>query len=260
MTQLFLNHETHEGEPITLSGEDAHYLAHVLRRAPGDEFTVVTPAGLEAQVRITAISRTLVEGVVASLGPARPLPAAHVALYAALLKPKGWEWLLQKATEVGAAEIYPLLTEHSVVQPRSERLAAQVERWNKIAEAAGRQCQSPTVPVVHAPRELAEALRHWKAQTPQTGAQDMPGLIFELTVRDQPVAHLRSVLSGLDRPARLALFIGPEGGFSEAEFQSGLAAGLHAASLGPRVLRAETAATVAVALCLHELSAPGGTA
>jgi 16S rRNA (uracil1498-N3)-methyltransferase len=252
MTQLFLPHETRAGEPITLSGEDAHYLAHVLRRAPGDEFTVVTPAGLEAQVRITAISRTLVEGVVASLGPARPLPVAHVALYAALLKPKGWEWLLQKATEVGAAEIYPLLTAYSVVQPRSERLAAQVERWNKIAEAAGRQCQSPTVPVVHAPRELAEALRHWQAQ-------EMPGLIFELTVRDQPEAHLRTVLSGLDRPARLALFIGPEGGFSEAAFESGPSAGLHAASLGPRILRAETAATVAVALCLHELSAPGGT-
>ena len=252
MTHLFLHHETREGDQITLTGEAAHYLAHVLRRAPGDEFTAVTPAGLEAQVRITAISRSDVEGLVVSLGPARPGPAAHVALYAALLKPKGWEWLLQKATEVGAAEIYPLLTEHSVVQPRSERLAAQVERWNKIAEAAGRQCQSPTVPVVHAPRELSEALRHWEAQ-------EMPGLIFELAVRDRPEAHLRVVLSGLAHPERLALFIGPEGGFSEAEFQAGVDAGLHAASLGPRVLRAETAATVAVALCLHELSAPGGT-
>lgn len=244
---LFLDHDVHENESVLFTGEEAHYLAHVLRRRPGDEFTVVTPAGQQAVIRLTVVSRTAVEGQVVALGEAPPLPAAHVALYAGLLKQKGFELLLQKTTEVGAAEIYPLLTEHTVVRPRPERLPAQVERWNKIAEAAGRQCQSPTVPVVHMPREFAEALRHWQAQ-------DTPGLIFELTLRDEPAANLRRVLGELGKTDRLAVFIGPEGGFSPEELQTGLDAGLLPASLGSRILRAETAAVVAVALCLYELS------
>ncbi len=249
MPRLFINHQPLEGAPLAVEGEDAHYLAHVLRLAPGDEFTAVAPGGLEAQVRLTALSRTRAEGVVVSLRPARPAPPVSLALYAALLKPKGFEWLLQKATEVGAAEIYPLLTAHSVIQPRAERVATQVERWNKIAEAAGRQCQSPSVPPVHAPREFSEALRHWQAS-------GVPGLIFELAVRDAPEAHLRTVLAALRRTESLALFIGPEGGFSAPELAAGIEAGLRPASLGSRILRAETAAAVALALCLYELSAP----
>lgn len=252
MPRLFLNHPIAENATLTVNGEDAHYLAHVLRLAPGDEFTAVTPTGEEARVRLTRLSRTQAEGLVVSMGPSRPAPAVRLILHAALLKPKGFEWLLQKATEVGAAEIYPLLTEHSVVQPRTERLATQVKRWNKIAEAAGRQCESPTVPTVHPPRTFAEALRHWQL----TG---LPGLIFELAVRDEPEAHLRRVLAELRGTESLALFLGPEGGFSVTEFAAGVEAGLRPASLGPRILRAETAATVALALCLYELSAPSLT-
>ena len=114
---LFLDHDVHENESVLLTGEEAHYLTHVLRRRPGDEFTVVTPTGQQAVIRLTVVSRTAVEGQVVALGEAPSLPAAHVALYAGLLKQKGFELLLQKTTEVGAAEIYPLLTEHTVVRP-----------------------------------------------------------------------------------------------------------------------------------------------
>jgi 16S rRNA (uracil1498-N3)-methyltransferase len=247
MPRIFITAEPAVGSAVNVAGEDAHYLAHVLRLAPGDTFTVVTPAGREAEVRVSAISRGQVEGQVTALREPRPLPPVRIALYCALLKQKGFEWLLQKTTEVGAAEIYPLRTEHAVVQPREERLTAQVERWNKIVEAAGRQCESPTVPLVHAPRDFPDALRHWQAA-------GTPGLILELVVRDRPEAHLRQVLSGLRGTEALALFIGPEGGFSPAEYAAGTAAGLVPASLGTRVLRAETAATVATALCLYELA------
>jgi len=248
MPRIFVAEEFALAAPVNVTGEDAHYICHVLRLALGQSFTVVTPAGREAEVRVEAISRGLVQGTVVSLAEPRPQPPVRVSLYVGLLKPKGFEWLLQKATEVGAAKIHPLLTEHAVVQPRAERLAAQVERWNKIAEAAGRQCQSPSVPVVHEPLDFAAGLRQWQAG-------GGPGLLFELIVRDRPEAHLRQVLRPLRGTETLALFLGPEGGFSPAEFAAGEAAGLAPASLGPRILRAETAAIVATALCLYELSA-----
>ncbi len=243
MTRLFVKQSYLPGDRLCLSRSQLHYLRDVLRLRDGEAFVVVFPDGREATARLTAEQAEIGE-----VGPGRPQPAVRVSLYAALTKHKSWGWMLEKATEVGAAEIVPLVTERSVVRPREDRLAAQVERWNKLAEAAGRQCQSPTVPPVAAPLEYKEGLAHWHAQ-------GTPGLLLALPTPEEPPS-LWCRLRALPGAEALALFVGPEGDFSPTELSQARAAGLLPTSLGPRVLRAETAAVVAAALCLYELGRP----
>jgi 16S rRNA (uracil1498-N3)-methyltransferase len=102
--------------------------------------------------------------------------------------------------------------------------------------------------LVHLPLSFDAALMHWQAQ-------GIPGIIFALPPEREPAA-LRTVLAGMTSAPALAVFIGPEGDFSPGEVAAAAAVGLRAASLGPRVLRAETAAVIAVALCLYDLSPP----
>ncbi len=241
MTRIFVGRSYGAGDVIPLAAEQRHYLREVLRLREPEAFVAVLPDGQEAEARLEGEAARVV-----AVRVGRPQPPVRVVLYAALTKHKSFQWMLEKATEVGAAEIVPLVTERSVVRPREDRLAAQVERWNGIAEAAGRQCQSPTIPPVSAPLELPEGLAHWRAQ-------EVPGIIFALLATENP-PPLKRVLAELGTTGALGLFIGPEGDFTPAEVAQAVAAGLQPASLGARVLRAETAATVAVALCLHELS------
>jgi 16S rRNA (uracil1498-N3)-methyltransferase len=241
MTRIFVGQPYAVGDLIPLEPAQVHYLRDVLRLREGEAFLAVLPDGREAEARLEG------EGArVTRIGPGKPQPPARVLLYAALTKHRRFEWMIEKVTEVGAAEILPMVTEHAVVRPREERLAAQVERWNKLAEAAGRQCHSPTVPPVAKPLEFPAALAHWQAQA-------IPGIIFTLPTPEEPPA-LKRVLADLGETPAVALFIGPEGDFSPAEVRQAVAAGLHPASLGPRVLRAETAAVVAAALCLYEIA------
>ena len=185
-------------------------------------------------------------GQVTTLQAAASALAVRLSLYAALLKREAFEWLIQKTTEVGVAEIVPVLTERSVVRPRADRLAAQVGRWNKLAQAAGAQCHAPRVPPVREPLAWEEALARWQGQ-------GCAGLVFTIPGRGEPAAELSGLLTDLPPGDELALFLGPEGDFAPREVEQARAAGLRPAGLGHRILRAETAAVVATALCLYEL-------
>ena len=240
MTRLFVSQNYAPGDVIPLEAAQRHYLRDVLRLREGARLTAVMPDATEAEAWLEG------EGArIERIGPPCSGPAVHVVLYAALTKHKSFEWMIEKTTEVGVAEIVPVVTERSVIRPREDRLAMQVDRWQKIAEAAGRQCQSPTVPAVQPPVSFGEALAHWRGQ-------GWPGVIFALPAPEE-APGLKRVLADLRGERRLGLFIGPEGDFSPAEVAQARAAGLRPASLGARVLRAETAAVVAVALCLYEL-------
>jgi 16S rRNA (uracil1498-N3)-methyltransferase len=246
MARLFVARSCTAGDSLSLSEADSHYLREVLRLQNGEVFTAVLPGGDEAQVRVTGL-RPQVAGRVEEISPALPGPPVRLVLYAALTKHKSWDYLVQKTTEIGVAEIRPLVTAHSVVQPRPDREAQQVQRWNRIAEAAGRQCEAPWAPQVHPPQELPAALDHWQGS-------GVPGVLFALAARHEAGANLRTVLRPYREAEALALFIGPEGGFSPEEVVQAQAAGLHLAGLGSRILRAETAAVVAAALCIHEFT------
>lgn len=215
-----------------LTPEARHYLVEVLRLGPGARVEVFDGAGGRYEGRLE-------EGLASlSLGPREVScpPAAEIALLLALAKGEKVDLVVQKATELGVARILPFPAARSVVRLEGPRGEDRARRWRRIAEEAARQCGRTDVPAVAAPQPLAAALTALPAGT----------LTFVLHPAGAPLPHAQEGRAA-SRP-RLAAVVGPEGGLTEDELATCRAAGGMLATLGPRVLRAETAAIVAVAI------------
>lgn len=219
----------------TVTGEPVHYLTRVMRLAPGDTLVLLEGDGQAHEARITAADKSRIEAEVLSTSQVY-VPPVRITLYQALPKADKLDWILQKATELGVARIVPLAAERSVVQIEASKVASKLERWRKIVQEAAEQCERADVPTVEAPLKLA-AVRLVNDELGVVLAEraDAPGL--------------PDVLAG-SLPTSLSLFIGPEGGWSPGELSGLEALGALPASLGPRILRSETAAMAALALTM----------
>lgn len=227
------------GPQITLEGEVAHQLARVLRLEAGAHILLLDGTSQEYEVELEEISRQgkieRAGGRIVAQRTAAGEPKVYITLYQALLKGEKFDFVLQKGTEVGISAFVPVLTERCIVQ------AARPERWRKIIQEAAEQSRRGRLPTLQdPPLRFAAALEQIKQQG-ETGL-----LAWE-------EEHLHTLKQLAPDVSRLALLIGPEGGFSEAEADLARAAGVQTVSLGPRILRAETAGPVATALALYQL-------
>ncbi len=203
----------------------ARYLGTVMRRAVGDRLRLFNGRDGEWQARIVTLGkRGALAEAEALLRPQAPEPDHWLLL--SIIKREALEWTVEKATELGVAEIHPIVTTRSQpARPNPERLRA-------IAVEAAEQCERLTVPVIHPPRPLDAALRDWPAARRLVAAIERG--------EDAPPSR---------EPGPAALLIGPEGGFDPKELDAMRRLPfLVPASLGPRILRAETAAVVGLAL------------
>jgi 16S rRNA (uracil1498-N3)-methyltransferase len=220
------------GARLTLTGEDHQHVARVLRARAGDRLTLFDGAGTEVDAEVTRVGKHDLE---LALGACRAgsTTAAPVAITLLVAVPRGerMDLIVQKTTELGVARIVPLLTERSVARPEPARRA----RWEKIAREAARQCGRADVPRVDEPVALGLAV----------AAPDLPASRFALWETERG-RSLRTALASPSSPT--ALLVGPEGGFAPQEIALAAAAGFVPVSLGPRILRVETAAIVSVAL------------
>jgi 16S rRNA (uracil1498-N3)-methyltransferase len=233
--RLFLPRARLGSAPVTLEASEAHYLTAVLRLAAGAVVEVFDGEGGAHEARLVGGPA----GVALELGPRHdaPAPAARVHLAFALARGERCDLAVQKATEVGVARLTPFQAARSVVRLEAERALERARRWQRIAAEAARQCGRADVPVVDPPVTLGAAL-----------ASAPPGFRTLLFYE----AGGEPVTEAVDRGAAgHLLVIGPEGGFTAEEVEVALAAGAHLASLGPRILRFETAAIVAAALVQH---------
>jgi 16S rRNA (uracil1498-N3)-methyltransferase len=207
-----------------------HYLSDVLRLEPGAEVEVFDGAGAAWTATFTGSDLALGERRAAAL------PGAAVWLAFALARGEKGDWIVQKGTELGVSRLVPWQAERSVVRLEPDRAGERTRRWRRIAEEAARQCGRSDVPEVAVPGTLAQAL------------EAPPG--FE---RIAFHAGAGAPLSEVVRPggAGFLAVLGPEGGLTDREVRACLDAGCRLASLGPRVLRAETAAVAAAALIQH---------
>lgn len=243
MTRIFIAHPLalhHESE---LPPDLAHYVRDVLRHGPGARLIVTDATGALFAARVCRCTR---QGV--SIVPEESLqPDAgglRVHLFPALLKGDRFEWMLQKCTELGVGRISPVVTARTIARPPADRVQPRLTRWIKIVEEACRQCGRGQVPQVDAPLDLALALRTWQAS-------GLAGIIPHEQLGQEHAAGMGKALRGAVATG-LGAFIGPEGGFTPEEFAAACAAGLAPVSLGPRVLRAETAAIAVCAMALYE--------
>jgi 16S rRNA (uracil1498-N3)-methyltransferase len=205
-----------------LAGAEAHHLAHVLRAKPGQEVTLFDGSGAEFSARVTHVGRSEVElEVTARHEVDRELPLA-ISLGAALPKGDRQRWLVEKATELGIARLVPLVTERS----NDRESASALEKLRRAAIEASKQCGRNRLMEITAPEAIADFLSAESAG--------------ELRLIAHPGEQRFELPAPL--PATIKLAIGPEGGFTSAELAIALANGWKAVSLGPRILRVETAA------------------
>jgi 16S rRNA (uracil1498-N3)-methyltransferase len=196
----------------------------VLRLQPGAEIILFNGEGGEWQAVVERMGRSDVQVLVRSHQAVEREPSLAIHLALGVPANERMDWLVEKAAELGAASIQPLLTSHSVLRPAGERAAKKQAHWQAIAAAACEQCGRNRVPVVHEVRELA-------AWMPEAAGQR---LLLSLDTAARPIASVPV-------PGSALVLSGPEGGLSAGEEQAALARGFAPVSLGSRVLRAETA-------------------
>ena len=235
--RFFVEQSLTPEQTIDLPVAIAHQVTRVLRLRPGATIALLDGSGMAFPVHLTGLDGGRVSGRVGAGEPVESEPGVAITLYVAPLKGDHFAYTLQKATEIGAAAFVPVVTARTVVAEVGE---TKLERWRRIAREAAEQSGRGRVPVVHAPQPFAAAC----------AAASVPAFIPWEAERDR---SLGAALRTLGPSAKLGLFIGPEGGFTEAEIAAATAAGIAPVTLGRRILRAETAAAVATALALAAL-------
>lgn len=227
---------TREGTCVVTDPGRVHYLARVLRCRPGEAMVAVAPALAAAYLATVAQvdKRQVVLALTQCIAQQEEAPPVRVHLVAAVLKESHWDWLLQKATELGVAGIYPLVTERTVVDVAG--LAAKQERWQRIVESAVLQCEALRVPGVQQAQRLTS---DWKPPS-----ADYAWLLQERDAGRYPLGQLWTP----DLRGTVVIAVGPEGGWSEQETVWWVNQwGFQPVTLGTSVLRAETAALTALA-------------
>ena len=211
----------------------------VLRLQPGDLISLFNGEGGEFDATVTRMGRSDVEVEVGAHHAVEREAARAVHLLAGITANERMDWLVEKATELGVASITPLVAERSVLKLKGERAEKKLAHWQGVAVAAAEQCGRNRVPTVHA----AVTLTEWMKKA-------LPGerWVLSLSEGTQPLAQVQG--QATCKPmAPVTVLSGPEGGLSPGEEAAALTAGFVPVTLGPRVLRAETAPLAVLALC-----------
>lgn len=220
------------GAELLLNADRSHYVSRVLRLRRGSELTLFDGGGAEYAAAITDIAKN---GVTVMTGEPRQRNIESplgIHLVQGISRGDRMDHVVQKATELGVRRIAPVTTEFSVVRLDPEKAAKRVQHWTKIAQSSCEQCGRNTVPAIDAPQTLATFL---------AGARPADGYVLHPDA-DRKLTALSPSTGEVD------LLIGPEGGLSDTEYKQAEAAGFVACSLGPRILRTETAAIAAIAV------------
>jgi 16S rRNA (uracil1498-N3)-methyltransferase len=217
---------------FTLGNGQARYLARALRLRPGDTLTLFDGAGGEYGAEILQVGKITVEietGAFTEHGLESGLP---IRLVQGISKGSRMDTVVQKATELGVQRISPVLSEYSVLRLDGEKAAKRREHWQKIASSACEQCGRNVVPPIDAVMPIT-SWHEMSSGEPATRLVLVPGA--------------SATLASVSRPrSGISLLIGPEGGFSDAEQKQAAISGYIPVSLGPRILRTETAAIAAI--------------
>ncbi|OGR89795.1 MAG: hypothetical protein A3J74_09765 [Elusimicrobia bacterium RIFCSPHIGHO2_02_FULL_57_9] len=250
MPQFFLSPESIADKTFRLSGPEAFHIVKVLRCREGQALALFDGQGRRFEGVIRKIHPDgSISGELSGLRA--QTRRMELNLYPGLLKTGGWHYLLEKGTEIGVTAFAPVISARCVAQsPKPERAAAKLERWRRIIMAAAKQCQRQDLPEMRPPVSLSEAFESCAGRGLSLLAwEEQGGLAAESLPR--AVKQARDKNDGEIPPVNL--FIGPEGGFCAQEAALARDRGVIVIGLGPRILRAETAALAASALVLYEL-------
>lgn len=236
MPHFFVPPENITDNRFVIRGEEARHLITVRRCAAGDEIDIFDGTGRSYRGRVEFVSKDDIAGSI--LAEAEGVKsAAEINLFQSVPKGERFDWLIEKAAELGVASITPLVSERSVVRDFS---AAKAARWERLALAACKQCGRSTLLKMNEPAALGNIKDRLA-----------PGTLTIIPWESEEEKTVGEYFGGDERPRTVNIIIGPEGGFSAHEIGIAKAAGALPVTLGPRILRVETAALVAVVLVMQ---------
>ncbi len=237
--RFFITPDQVQGGQITVSGEDHRHIRTVLRKQPGDMLILSDGQGAEYLARITRSDRA---GIFAEITErsTREIRYPRITLGQGLPKSDKMDSIVQKATELGVAKIVPLVTERTIVKVKDE--GKRIARWQRICREAAMQCARPDIPVVGPITSF-----HSFVMTPER--EPMTLLLLPWEEGTEPIKNVLRKNPGVKN---IVVIIGPEGGLSDAEARSAEEQGFSVVSLGPGILRTETAAVAVLSMITYE--------
>jgi len=249
MLRLFVFQKLAIGDEIVVTGEDAHHIIRVLRLSPGDVISISDGKSEESVGIITDIDirstkiriRILEQNKIKETKP-------FITLLQGLPKGEKFDWIIQKSTEIGVSKIVPIVTKRTVVNIAPMKLQRRMQRWNRIAEEAAKQSMRIDIPQIVELSKFEDSLKEIENNQ-----------LSIIPWEQEKNVSLKEVLRGNKKNiTKIAVFIGPEGGFSFEEIEKAKQFGAVPVSLGSRILRTETAAIVACSILMYELGGMGG--
>jgi 16S rRNA (uracil1498-N3)-methyltransferase len=247
MRRFYLPPDQCQSVPLTLTGAEARHVTEVLRIRAGDEAAILDGKGREFRCRAEKVERTRIQFAVLETSSS-PAPVCRITLVQAIPKGKILESIIQKATELGVWRIIPLLSERVTTHLEGESVERKAERWRQTAVEAIKQCGQRWLPTVEPPIPLPALLAR----------DDKHELALAGSLQDGS-RHPREYFSSYQRergrrPASIVVWIGPEGDFSPGELAAIEKSGALPMTLGPLILRSETAAIYTLSIINYELS------
>lgn len=251
MARFFVDPQNIREDRVVITGEDVRHITRVLRLTKGDRLTVTTGLSADYRVEITATSKDEVIGRVVEVTSIDREPELKVIMVQGLPKGDKMDLIVQKSTELGVAAIIPVETRRAVVRLEGAKAGQRVERWQRIALEAAKQCRRGRIPEVHPVASWYSAL------------EAVPGgALAVVPWEGEGELSLKRVLHGTGasgKPREVWIFIGPEGGLDPEEIEAARERGIIPVTLGPRILRTETAGLAVLSMILYQWGDLGGT-
>ena len=233
--------DSHDGV-CTIRGSEARHILRVMRMGPGDRFILMDRTGARYEVTIESCDRKEVRVALETALPSPPASPIDITLCQALLKSRPMDYLIQKTSELGVNRVIPFISERTVIRPGASGFEAKSRHWDEIARNAAKQSDRPV------PAEIGRVCPFQDLMDRLKEEDAFKVILWE----GEKTRDLKGLLTEISHAKRVMGVVGPEGGFTPHEIQQALDAGFSPASLGHRILRAETAAQTLVAVIQYE--------